>query len=61
MQTQKDQQASIIKQQQQFLEAMDRRERETKLVVLGDTRIRGHRRLGKRNTNKKRPILVEVD
>ena len=35
MQTQIDQQAEVIKQQQAFLEAIDRRERETKLVVLG--------------------------
>ncbi|MPC18189.1 hypothetical protein E2C01_011066 [Portunus trituberculatus] len=61
---------------------VDRRERETKLVILGvpeetrryrkvkesleiseNTRIRDYRRLGKyvSNTNRKRPILVEVE
>ena len=90
MQAQIDQQASVIKQQQQFLEEVDKREREKKLVVLGvpdedealngatsdteklrkvwnevgeNTRIHGHRRLGRRdgNVNRKRPILVEVE
>lgn len=91
MQKQIDQQAGIIKQQQQFLEAVDKRERETKLVVLEvpdeteelegattddgklrniwdkigeDARIRGHRRLGRHdgnNTNRKRPILVDLE
>ncbi|ROT79895.1 hypothetical protein C7M84_001373 [Penaeus vannamei] len=90
MQSQIDQQASVIKHQQQFLEAVDRRERETKLVILGvpdegedlagattdenkirkiwsvigeEVRIRGHRRLGRRDANstRKRPILVEVE
>ena len=96
MQAQIDQQADVIKQQQLFMEAIDRKERETKLVVLGvpeedesmeeatndeeklkkiwsvmgeDLRIRSHRRLGRRggngqntgNSNRKRPILVEVD
>ena len=35
MQEQIDQQADVISKQQHFLEAMDRKERETKLVVLG--------------------------
>ncbi|XP_069972547.1 uncharacterized protein [Penaeus vannamei] len=87
MQSQIDQQASVIKHRQQFLEAVDRRERETKLVILGvpdegedlagattdenkfskiwsvigeEVRIRGRRRLGRRDANstRKRPILV---
>ena len=90
MQNQIDQQARVIEKQQQFLEAIDRRERETKLVLLGvpdegvnlagattdgekinniwgeigeEVRIRGHRRLGRRDANstRRRPILVEVE
>ena len=90
MQKQIDQQAKVIKQQQLFLETIDRKERETKLVLLGvpdeeeelsgvstddekirkvwsvigdDVTIRARRRLGRRdtNSNRKRPILVELE
>lgn len=88
MQSQIDQQANVIKQQQQFLEEIDKRERETKLVVLGvpdeeeelegastdedkirkiwgvigkEMRIRGLRRLGRHQTDRKRPILVQLE
>lgn len=90
MQSQIDRQAEVIKQQQLFLETIDRRERETKLVVLGvpdeaenlegavtdedklkkiwevmreDFKVRSHRRLGRLegDSNRKRPILVEIE
>lgn len=88
MQTQIDKQAQTILQQQRFLEELDRRERETKIVVLGvpeegellqdaeadedklqkvwstieePFRITSHRRLGRRQGTRKRPILVTVE
>ena len=89
MQNQLDQQARVVEKQQQFPETIDRKERETKMVVLGvpdeaedlagaatdeqkiekiwrvlgDVRIRGHRRLGRRDANntRNRPFLVEVE
>ena len=82
-----DKQAQAIMQQQRFLEELDRRSRETKMVILGvpedeplqgatrdeeklqkiwgkmeePLRITSHRRLGRQNDARKRPILVTVD
>ena len=88
MQVQIDKQAETILQQQRFLEELDRRGRETKLVVLGvpeedemlqgaatdddklkkiwstveePFRVSSHRRLGRREGTRKRPILVIVE
>ena len=88
MQVQIDKQAETILQQQRFLEELDRRGRETKLVVLvvpeeeemfqgaatdddklkkiwstveKPFRVSSHRRLGRREGTRKRPILVIVE